>query len=108
MPPYRSEICLPVFYGTQVLGVLEVGWKRPQAPLAYDVNVLEVICDYLSIQLVGMASSLRSRRTAELGRSLNLLRDELFTYLDDPVACFASGVDGNLRGAQLSFLPRGI
>ena len=85
MPPYRSEICLPVFYGTQVLGVLEVGWKRPQAPLAYDVNVLEVICDYLSIQLVGMASSLRSRRTAELGRSLNLLRDELFTYLDDPV-----------------------
>ena len=58
MPPYRSEICLPVFYGTQVLGVLEVGWKRPQAPLAYDVNVLEVICDYLSIQLVGMASSL--------------------------------------------------
>ena len=86
MPPYRSEICLPVFYGTQVLGVLEVGWKRPQAPLAYDVNVLEVICDYLSIQLVGMASSLRSRRTAELGRSLNLLRDELFTYLDDPVA----------------------
>ncbi|MFR2055842.1 MAG: GAF domain-containing protein, partial [Collinsella sp.] len=85
MPPYRSEICLPVFYGTQVLGVLEVGWKRPQAPLAYDVNVLEVICDYLSIQLVGMASSLRSRRTAELGRSLNLLRDELFTYLDDPL-----------------------
>lgn len=66
--------------------MLEVGWKRPQAPLAYDVNVLEVICDYLSIQLVGMASSLRSRRTAELGRSLNLLRDELFTYLDDPVA----------------------
>ena len=53
MPPYRSEICLPVFYGTQVLGVLEVGWKRPQAPLAYDLNVLEVICDYLSIQMVG-------------------------------------------------------
>ena len=86
MPPYRSEICLPVFYGTQVLGVLEVGWKRPQAPLAYDVNVLEVICDYLSIQLVGMASSLRSRRTAELGRSLNVLRDELFTFLDDSAA----------------------
>ena len=86
MPPYRSEICLPVFYGTQILGVLEVGWKRPQAPLAYDVNVLEVICDYLSIQLVGMASSLRSRRTAELGRSLNVLRDELFTFLDDSAA----------------------
>lgn len=48
--------------------------------------MLEVICDYLSIQLVGMASSLRSRRTAELGRSLNVLRDELFAYLDDPVA----------------------
>ena len=38
MPPYRSEICLPVFYGTQILGVLEVGWKRPQAPLAYVID----------------------------------------------------------------------
>ncbi|MFR7669969.1 MAG: hypothetical protein ACLU0O_03845 [Collinsella sp.] len=60
--------------------------ETPPAPLAYDVNVLEVTCDYLSIQLVGMASSLRSRRTAELGRSLNVLRDELFTFLDDSVA----------------------
>ncbi|MFR7732028.1 MAG: hypothetical protein ACLU7D_00925 [Collinsella sp.] len=63
--------------------------NAPRRRFAYDVNVLEVICDYLSIQLVGMASSLRSRRTAELGRSLNLLRDELFTYLDDPVAAIA-------------------
>ena len=85
MPSYRSEICVPVFYGTQVLGVLEVGWKRPQTPHPYDVNVLEVICDYLSIQLVGLVSSIRSRRTAELNRSLNVCRDALFSYSDDPV-----------------------
>ena len=85
MPTYRSEICVPVFYGTQVLGVLEVGWKRPQTPRPYDVNVLEVICDYLSIQLVGLVSSIRSRRTAELNRSLNVCRDFIFSYIDDPV-----------------------
>lgn len=84
MPSYRSEIAVPVFYGTQVLGVLEIGWKRPQTPRAYDVNVLEVICEYLSIQLVGLVSAVRSRRTAELNRSLNVTRDLLFSYPDDP------------------------
>ena len=95
MPSYRSEICVPVFYGTQVLGVLEVGWKRPQTPRPYDVNVLEVICDYLSIQLVGLVSSIRSRRTAELNRSLNICRDFIFSYMEDPVHA-ASEIAGEI------------
>ena len=86
MPSYRSEIAIPVFYGTQVLGVLELGWKRPQTPMAYDVSVLEVICEYLSIQMVGLASSMRARQTASLGRSLNVCRDLLYSYIDDPLS----------------------
>lgn len=78
MPPYRTLIAVPVFFGTQVLGILELGWKRPRLPRSLDARVLEVICDYLSIELVGLVSSLRSQRTEELTRSLNRAREFVF------------------------------
>lgn len=83
MPPFKTLIAVPVFFGTQVLGVIEVGWKRPTMPRRFDVNVIEVVCDYLSIELVSLVSTLRSRRAAELNRSLNHVRDTLYTLGDD-------------------------
>ncbi len=80
MPPFKSIIAVPVFFGTQVLAIIEVGWDRPQEPRHSDVSVLEVICDYLSIQLVGLVGSIRSQRTAELTRSLNRVRDLMFKF----------------------------
>ena len=85
MPPFKTQIDVPVFFGTQVMGVLELGWKRFTMPRPYDVNVLEVICDYLSIELVSLSTALRSRRAAELTRSLNHLRDTLYSFEDDQV-----------------------
>ena len=84
MPPYRTLIAVPVFFGTQVLGILELGWKRPRLPRGFDARVLEVVCDYLSIELVGVVSSLRSQRTEELTRSLN--REVMYSQSDDRVA----------------------
>lgn len=78
MPPYKTLIAVPVFFGTQVLGVIELGWKRPTTPRTYDVNVIEVVCEYLSIELMSLVSGMRSRRTAELTRSLNRVRDLMF------------------------------
>ncbi len=78
VPPFKTAIAVPVFFGTQVLGVIELGWERPLDPNKYDVSVLEVICDYLSIQLVGLVGSIRSQRTSELTRSLNRVRDLMF------------------------------
>lgn len=83
MPPFKTVIAVPVFFGRQVLGIIELGWKRPTMPRPYDVNVLEVICDYLSIELVSLATSMRSQRSAELTRSLNHVRDTLYTFEDD-------------------------
>ena len=79
-PPFKTVIATPVYYGTSMFGVVELGWARPATPREADVHVLEVICDYLSIELVGMVSSLRSERTAELERSLNRVRDILFEH----------------------------
>ena len=87
-PPFKTLIAVPVFFGTQVLGIVELGWSRPCTPRVYDVRVLEVVCDYLSIELVGLVSSLRSARTAELTRSLNRLRELFFTLGEDRVAAW--------------------
>lgn len=77
-PPFASMIAVPVFFGTQVLGIVELGWKRPRAPHTYDVRVLEVVCDYLSIEMVGLVSSMRMRRTEDLTRSLNRIREFMY------------------------------
>ncbi|MDY2776816.1 MAG: SpoIIE family protein phosphatase [Collinsella sp.] len=78
IPPFKTMIAVPVFFGTQILGVIELGWRRPTTPRVNEVRVLEVVCDYLSIELVGLLSSMRSQRAAELARLLNSLRDLLF------------------------------
>lgn len=83
MPPFKTLIAVPVFFGTQVLGAIELGWKRPTASRAYDVNVIEVVCDYLSIELMSLATSMRSQRTAELSRSLNHVRDVFYNAEGD-------------------------
>ena len=95
-PPFRTLIAVPVYFGTQMLGVVELGWSRPCTPHEYDVRVLEVICDYLSIEIVGMAGSLRSARTADLERSLNRVRDIVFAHRDDPAGQWGE-LSGELR-----------
>lgn len=83
LPPFKTLIAVPVFFGTQVLGVIELGWKRHMTLRQNDVPVLEVVCDYLSIELVGLVSNLRAQRSAELARSLNYLRDTMFSTVDE-------------------------
>lgn len=83
IPPFKTMIAVPVFFGRQVLGVCEVGWNRQSIPRRYNVNVLEVVCDYLSIELVSLASSLRARRSQELTHSLNHVRDVMYSFDGD-------------------------
>lgn len=82
VPPFRTLIAVPVYFGTQMLGIIELGWTRPRMPREYDARVLEVVCEYLSIELVGLVSSLRSQRTEELTRSLNRIREFLYDRED--------------------------
>lgn len=100
MPPFKTMIAVPVYFGTQVLGVVELGWSRPCSPRVYDVRVLEVICDYLSIELVGVVSSLRAARASGLTRSLSRIRELLYANGKDPVAAWTEMTD-EVRG-QLS------
>ena len=92
MPPYKTLIAVPLFFGTQLLGVMELGWKRPTTSRSYDVNVIEVVCDYLSIELMSLVTSMRASRTAELGRSLNHVRDVVYAMGGDKGIAWAEAV----------------
>ena len=83
MPAFKTLIAVPVFFGTQVLGVIELGWMRPCFPRDYDMHVLEVVSEYLSIELMGLVTSTRSKRSDELTRSLNRMRDMVYTGSED-------------------------
>lgn len=104
-PPFKTLIVVPVFFGTQMLGVVELGWMRPCTPREYDVRVLEVICDYLSIELVGLVATLRSARTAELSRSLNRVRELFFAMDDDRAAAWGEMADEIRRMLSCRLLP---
>ena len=93
MPPFKTMIAVPVYFGTQVLGVVELGWARPCNPRVYDVRVLEVICDYLSIELVGVVSSLRAARASGLTRSLSRIRELLYAHGKEPLAAWTEMTD---------------
>ena len=77
-PPYKALIASPIFYGTRVLGIIECGWDKPYAPRENDVHVLEVICEYLSIELMELIGAVRSQRRSDLARSLSRVREALF------------------------------
>ena len=81
--PFKTLIAVPLHFGTRVLGVIEVGWDRPYTPRSTDVQVLEAVCEYLSIELMDLIASLRSQRRSELARSLSRVREMLFSETAD-------------------------
>ena len=87
MPPFRSVVLVPIHYGSQPVALLELGWRRTYRARPHELDVLRVVSKYLSIQLIGCISSIQSRRTAALNRSLNRVRDLLFTMEEDGAGC---------------------
>ena len=104
-PPFKTLIAVPVYFGTQVLGIIELGWTRPCTPRVYDVRVLEVICDYLSIELVGLVTSVRADRAAELARSLNRVREFMFVRGEGAHEAHDEMVDEVRRALSCRVLP---
>lgn len=89
IPPYQTLIAVPIYFGTHILGILEAGWDKPYTPRETDAHVLEVICEYLSIELMSLITSLRSKRRSELTKSLSRLRELFFSQDADTTRALA-------------------
>lgn len=96
VPPFTSFMAVPVWFGGRVISIIEVGWRRQRPMPKDDAQLLDAVAHYLSVQLEGTFTALRSRHAEHLADVGTRLREEL---LDAATADAASGVLGRLGDA---------
>ena len=77
LPPFTSFLVVPVWFGGHIVALIEVGWERKRALLVEDARLLDSIANYLSVQLVGALSAMRTQRRDTLRETLARVRQGL-------------------------------
>ena len=77
LPPFTSFLVVPVWFGGHIVALIEVGWERKRALLIDDARLLDSIANYLSVQLVGALSAMRTQRRDALREALARVRQGL-------------------------------
>ena len=77
LPPFTSFLVVPVWFGGHIVALIEVGWERKRALLVEDARLLDSIANYLSVQLVGALSAMRTQRRDTLREALARVRQRL-------------------------------
>ena len=77
LPPFTSFLVVPVWFGGHIVALIEVGWERKRALLVEDARLLDSIANYLSVQLVGALSAMRTQRRDTLREALARMRQGL-------------------------------
>lgn len=70
LPPFVSFIAVPVWFGGHVIALIEVGWDQVHPTRREDAELLDAVAQYLSVQLVGVFSTLRQRKASHLDNVL--------------------------------------
>lgn len=101
LPPFTSLIGVPIWFGGYVVGIIEVGWENLYPTTKQDAQMLEAVGNYLSVQLMGAFTQMRTEHVRWLETTENELREKLYATgepTDDDVKAFLSGVAAALRG----------
>ena len=77
LPPFTSFLVVPVWFGGHIVALIEVGWERKRPLLVEDARLLDSIANYLSVQLVGALSAMRTQRRDTLREALARVRQGL-------------------------------
>ena len=77
LPPFTSFVAVPVWFGGHVISIIEVGWKRMRPIPVDDARLLDSVAHYLSVQLVGAFSAMRTQRSEHLISLGSELREQL-------------------------------
>ena len=77
LPPFTSFLVVPVWFGGHIVALIEVGWERKRVLLVEDARLLDSIANYLSVQLVGALSAMRTQRRDTLREALARVRQGL-------------------------------
>lgn len=98
LPPFTSFMVVPVWFGGQVISIIEVGWQRMHPLLKDDARLLDSVAHYLSVQLASAFTTLRSQRADHLASLETELREEL---LDAATEGSDEGVLGRVNDVLL-------
>ena len=77
LPPFVSFIAVPVWFGSHVVALIEVGWKQVHPTRGDDAELLDAVARYLSVQLVGAFSTMRAQHEQRLGEAAAVIRGHL-------------------------------
>ena len=83
LPPFTSFIPVPVWFGGQVIAIIEVGWRRLRPVAKEDARLLDSVAHYLSVQLAGAFTTFRAQRADRLAALATDVREELLSYVGD-------------------------
>lgn len=92
LPPFTSFMAVPVWFGGHVISIIEVGWRRMHPLAKEDGKLLDSVAHYLSVQLAGAFTALRSQRADRLASLATELRERLLSPADDDEDPFARAV----------------
>lgn len=77
LPPFTSFISVPVWYGGHVIAIIEVGWRLLHPLNRDDAQLLDSVAHYLSVQLAGAFTTLRTQRADRLSSLGTRIRERL-------------------------------
>ena len=99
LPPFTSFLVVPVWFGGHIVALSEVGWERKRALLVEDARLLDSIANYLSVQLVGALSAMRTQRRDTLREALARVRQGLL---------HSAAEGGKISGERLQQVMRSV
>ena len=117
LPPFTSFMVVPVWFGGNVIAIIEVGWRRVHPLFKDDAGLLDSVAHYLSVQLASAFTALRSQRSDHLAALETELREELLaavtekgdegvlTCMEDVLCTVATALEADvapLRATQVS------
>lgn len=77
LPPFANFICVPVWFGEQVIAIIEVGWENVHASQRDDARLLDAVAQYLSVELASAFTAMRNKRIAHLDTVVGEMADYL-------------------------------
>lgn len=75
--PFESMICVPIWFDAHAIALVAVGWDIRHPSHRDDARLLDAVAKYLSTQIAGALSALRTRRSQELYSFASSLHDRL-------------------------------
>ncbi len=80
LPPFISYYAIPVWFGSHVVALIEVGWRQVHPLSQQDADLLDAVAQYLSVQLVGAFSAMRTQREGRLRDASSQIREGLLSH----------------------------